>query len=64
VLSGQRRRAEEILRALREAFGRESVFVELSDNGTTGSRRRLARVATFAREVGAPPVAAGEVAYL
>jgi error-prone DNA polymerase len=52
------------LRALREAFGRESVFVELSDNGTTGSRRRLARVATFAREVGAPPVAAGEVAYL
>ena len=64
VLSGQRRQAEEILRALREAFGRESVFVELSGDGTAGSRRRLARVATFAREVGAPTVVAGEVAYL
>ncbi|HZC18164.1 MAG TPA: PHP domain-containing protein, partial [Rubrobacteraceae bacterium] len=64
VLSGRRRRAKEVLSALREAFGREGVFVELSDDGTAGCRRRLARVATFARESGAPTVAAGEVAYL
>ena len=64
VLSGRRRRAEEVLSVLREAFGREGVFVELSDDGTAGSRRRLGRVATFAREAGAPTVAAGEVAYL
>jgi len=64
VLSGQRRRAEEVLRVLRETFRRESVFVELSDDGTAGSRRRLARVAAFAREVGASTVATGEVAYL
>ncbi|MCA1739107.1 MAG: DNA polymerase III subunit alpha [Actinobacteria bacterium] len=64
VLSGHRKRAEEVLSVLREAFGRERVFIELSDDGTAGSRRRLARVAAFAQEVGAPTVATGEVAYL
>ena len=64
VLSGQRRRAEEVLGALREAVGREGVFVELSDDGTAGSGRRMARVAAFAQEVGAPTVVAGEVSYL
>jgi error-prone DNA polymerase len=64
VLSGQGRRAEEVLGVLREAFGREGVFVELSDDETAGSRKRLARVAAFAREAGAQTIAAGEVTYL
>ncbi|MDQ3926297.1 MAG: DNA polymerase III subunit alpha, partial [Actinomycetota bacterium] len=64
VLSGRRRRAEEVLSVLREAFGQEGVFVELSDDETAGGRRRMERVAAFAREAGAPTVATGEVAYL
>jgi DNA polymerase III alpha subunit len=64
VLSGRRRRAETALSVLREAFGREGVFVELSDGGTAGSRRRIGGVSAFAGEAGVPTIAAGEVAYL
>jgi len=48
---------------LREAFG-EGLYVELSDDRTEGSRRRLARMAAFAREYGLPTLATNEVTYL
>jgi len=51
------------LRDLREAFG-EGLYVELSDDRTAGSRRRVARVAAFAREHGLPTLATNEVTYL
>src|SRR3712207_9278587 len=50
LLAGHRRRATEILSHLSEAFGRGNVFVELTDDRTAGSRRRLGRVAGFAAE--------------
>jgi error-prone DNA polymerase len=64
LLAGQRRRATEILFHLSEAFGRGNVFVELTDDRTAGSRRRLGRVAGFAGEHGVPILATNEVAYL
>ncbi len=63
LLSGHRRRAREILSRLSEAFGRGNVFVELTDDRTAGSRRRLGRVAGFAGEHGVPLLATNEVAY-
>jgi error-prone DNA polymerase len=64
VLAGRGREAGEILAHLREVFGAESVFVELTDDRTAGSSRRLARIARFAEEHDAPVLATGEVAYL
>ncbi len=65
LLSGSGRgKAREIMGLLREAFGPGGVFVEISDDRTAGSRRRLRRVAVFARELGIPLVATNEVAYL
>ena len=64
VLSEQEVRAAEVASLLGEAFGRDGVFVELTDDGTAGSRRRLAEVAAFARAVGLPTLATNEVAYL
>ena len=64
VLGGEKEKAREILSLLREAFGAESVFVEVTDDRTAGSRRRLAAVASFAAEHGVPTLATGEVAYL
>ncbi len=64
LLGGNRRRATEILSRLSEAFGGGNVFVELTDDRTAGSRRRLGRVAGFAREHGVPLLATNEVAYL
>jgi DNA-directed DNA polymerase III PolC len=64
VLAGQRKRAREILSHLSEAFGKENVFVELTDDRTAGSRRRLGRVAGFAEEHGLSILATNEVAYL
>ena len=63
LLSEDGRKAKGILNHLREAFGRENVFVELTDDRTMGSRRRLARVALFATENGVQVLATGEVAY-
>lgn len=63
VLSDNGRKAKEVLGLLLGAFGRENVFVELTDDRTMGSRRRLRRVALFARENGVPVLATGEVAY-
>ena len=64
VLSGKVSRAREVLGRLLEAFGRDDVFVELTDDETAGSRRRLRRIALFAQERGFPMLASNEVAYL
>jgi error-prone DNA polymerase len=64
VLSGHREEAVRILDLLLEAFGSRNVFVELTDDRSAGSRRRLGRVAGFARERGVPTIATNEVAYL
>jgi error-prone DNA polymerase len=63
VLAGRREEADEVLRMLREGFG-ENLYVELTDDRTAGSRRRVRRVAEFAQERGVPLLASGEVAYL
>ena len=63
LLDEQREEAKSTLRALREAF-EWRLFVELTDDGTAGSRRRMRRVAGFARENGVPVVATNEVAYV
>src|ERR671916_168850 len=64
VLSNKALDARRILARLSETFGDENVFVEVTDDRTAGSRRRLAKVAGFAREHGVPILATGEVAYL
>ena len=64
VLSDRGSRAGEVAGLLREAFGRDRLFVELTDDGTAGSRRRLARVAAFAGERALPTLATNEAAYL
>jgi error-prone DNA polymerase len=63
VLAGRRGEAGEVLRTLREGFG-DNLYVELTDDRTAESRRRVRRVAEFARERGVPLLASGEVAYL
>ena len=64
VLYGRGAGAGEVAGLLGEAFGRDCVFVELTDDGTAGSRKGLARLAAFARERGLPTLATNEVAYL
>jgi error-prone DNA polymerase len=64
LLSDNGSKAKEVLGRLLEAFGRENVFLEATDDKTMGSRRRLRRVALFAEEQGVPILAAGEVAYV
>jgi error-prone DNA polymerase len=63
VLSGNDERASEILNLLREGFG-NSLYVELTDDQTAGSRRRMGRIDAFAKERGIPVVATNEIAYL
>jgi error-prone DNA polymerase len=64
LLSGRRVEAERISSRLLEAFGLESLYVELTDDMTVGSRRRIGRVAAFAQEHSLKTMAAHEVAYL
>lgn len=64
VLSNRGTEAKELLGLLREAFGSESLYVELTDDKVAGSRKRLRRVALFAQENGLPVLATNEVAYL
>lgn len=64
VLSGEGQTAREVLGLLLEAFGPEGVFVELTDDRTAGSRRRMRQVALSARRHGVPVLATNEVAYL
>jgi error-prone DNA polymerase len=63
VLSGKVERAAEVLGALRDAFG-DSLYAELTDDRTAGSRRRLRKVALFAERHSIPALATNEVAYL
>ncbi|MDP9475246.1 MAG: DNA polymerase III subunit alpha [Actinomycetota bacterium] len=63
LLSGRGSGAARAARDLCEAFG-EDLYAELSDDRTAGSRRRIARVAAFAREHGLPALATNEVTYL
>ena len=63
VLSDNSGKAKEVLHRLQEAFGRENVFVELTDDRTMGSRRRLRKIALFAEEQGIQVLATNEVAY-
>lgn len=58
------RKARRLVRLLQEAFGEGNFYVEISDDRTEGSRRRIARVAGFAEKVGLPMVATNEVAYV
>src|SRR5215203_1932604 len=64
VLNGRRQEAVRVLRSLSEAFDRNRLYVELTDDQTAAGRRNVAKVAAFAREAGVPVVATGEVAYL
>lgn len=57
VLSGIARKAKKVLGRLLEGFGKENVFIELTDDRTMGSRRRLRRVVPFAKENGVPVLA-------
>ena len=57
-------KAREVLALLREAFGADNLYVELTDDETAGSRRRMAAVEGIANRYGVPTVAAGEVTYL
>jgi error-prone DNA polymerase len=63
VLAGRTGEARTAIGALREAFGERNLYAELTDDRTAGSRRRVRRVAEFARECGVPLLASGEVAY-
>ena len=57
------RKARRLVTLLLEAFG-GNLYAEISDDRTEGSRRRMARVAGFAEEIGLPLVATNDVAYL
>ena len=59
-----RKEAAEVLERLREAFGERNLFVELSDDGTEGSRRRMRVVESLAGRCGVPTIAAHEVTYV
>ena len=63
LLDERREEAKRVLKTMREAFeGR--LFVELTDDGTAGNRRRVRHMAGFARENSVPMVATNEVAYV
>ena len=64
ILGGRLKEAECVAGQLHEAFGEDGLNVELSDDRTAGSRRRLGRMAAFAREHSLSVVATNEVAYL
>ncbi len=57
-------KSRQVLASLREAFGAENVFVELTDDGTTGSRRRMREVEELAERRSLLTAAAHEVTYL
>jgi error-prone DNA polymerase len=64
ILSDKGAEAKRFLDGLREPFGSENLYVELTDDRLAGSRRRLRRLACFARENGVPVLATNEVAYV
>jgi error-prone DNA polymerase len=64
ILNDHRQEAMRIMRSLSEAFGRDRLYVELTDDQTAAGRRNVARVAAFAQDARVPVVVTGEVAYL
>ncbi|MDX5895147.1 DNA polymerase III subunit alpha [Rubrobacter radiotolerans] len=64
LLSNDTKTARHRADTLREAFGDGRLYVEITNDLTAGSRRRVSAVHRFARECGLPTVAANEVAYL
>ena len=64
LLSDSTAEAERVSALLLEAFGQEDLYVELTDDRTAAGRRRMGRVAAFAREHSLKSVATNEVAYL
>ena len=64
VERGKWNRAKKLLGELREVFGQEGLYVELTDNRTRFSRRRLHRLAGLAAECEMPTVATNEVTYI
>jgi error-prone DNA polymerase len=64
VLSDRGSEAKTVLARLLEAFGRDHLFVEITDDRTAGSRRRLIKIASFAKEHNVPVLATNEVTYL
>jgi len=64
LTGGSRKRVRAEMALLREAFGADGLYAELTNDGTAGSRRRMRTVETFARECGVPTLAAHEVTYL
>ncbi|HVD35344.1 MAG TPA: DNA polymerase III subunit alpha [Rubrobacter sp.] len=64
ILDDRRKEAMRVLISLSEAFGRDRLYLELTDDQTASGRRNVAKVAAFARDARVPIVATGEVAYL
>jgi error-prone DNA polymerase len=64
VLNGRREEALRVVGSLSEAFGKDRLYVELTDDQTAAGRRNMGKVAAFARDAGVPVVATGEVTYL
>jgi error-prone DNA polymerase len=56
--------AARLLDWLQEAFGEGNIYVELTDDETHRSRRRMGEVEVFVTRHGVPTVATGEVTYL
>ena len=56
--------AKKLLGELAEVFGQEGLYVELTDDRTRFSCRRLALVAGLAAECGVPAIATNEVTYI
>lgn len=63
-LAGKRREAERASSLLLEAFGRDALLVELTDDRASGGRRELRRLSAFAKEHSLQTVATNEVAYV
>lgn len=57
------RKARRLVCLLREAFG-DALYVELTDDRTEDSRRRIARIAGLAEETDIPVIATNEATYL
>jgi error-prone DNA polymerase len=64
VLNDRREEAMKVLCSLSEAFGRDRLYVELTNDQTAAGGRNVAKLAAFARDARVPTVATGEVAYL
>jgi error-prone DNA polymerase len=63
VLSGRTDEARRVLGLLLDAFGEQNAYMELTDDMAPGSRRRLRRMASFARGSKVPILGTNEVAY-